>query len=264
MPPSATKTAARAKDTVKEPTKQAAAKASTTTVVALRHVAFETAGILEDLFAKRGWSFSYLDVPTANLADFDPLAPDLLLILGGPIGVNDTQNYPFLTQETALIKRRLDEDKPTLGICLGAQLIAKALGARVYKGPAPEIGWKPLLLTAGGKISPIQHLSADKTFMFHWHGDTFDLPKDSVLLAGTETCLHQAFAWGTGTLAFQCHPEVRAAELENWFVGHAVELSQSAVATVRMLRADTLRYGKALERQGAACLGDWLDGLGLK
>ncbi|TAL01377.1 MAG: glutamine amidotransferase [Rhodospirillaceae bacterium] len=237
--------------------------ASTTTVVALRHVAFETLGILEDLFAKRGWAFSYVDVPTADLANFDPLKPDLLVVLGGPIGVNDAQDYPFLTLELALLKKRLEADKPTLGICLGAQLIAKALGANVYRGPAPEIGWRPLLLTAAGHASPVKHLSADRTFMFHWHGDTFDLPQGAALLAGTETCLHQVFAWGNGTLAFQCHPEVRTRELENWFVGHTVEIAKSAVTTVRMLRTDTLRYGPALEKQGAACIGEWLDSLKL-
>jgi len=263
MPPSSTKTVNRLKESAKESSKSAVAK-TTTTVVAFRHVAFETLGILEDLFAVRGWSFSYVDVPSANLSDFDPLAPDLLVVLGGPIGVNDTTDYPFLTQELAILKTRLDADKPTLGICLGAQLIAKALGANVYKGPAPEVGWKPLLLTAGGMISPIRHLSAAQTFMFHWHGDTFDLPKDAVLLAGTETCLHQIFAWGSGTLAFQCHPEVRGVELENWFVGHCVEIAHNPLANVRMLRADTRRYAPALERQGALCLGEWLDALQLK
>ena len=97
-----------------------------TSVVALRHVAFETLGTLEGLFAKRGWNVSYVDVPTANLASFDSLKPDLLIVLGGPITATDDLNYPFLAQEVDILKKRLAADKPTLGICLGAQLIARA------------------------------------------------------------------------------------------------------------------------------------------
>src|SRR6266700_2485060 len=106
------------------------------TVAAWRHVAFETLGTLERLFAARGWKQSYLDIPTADLASVDPLAPDLLVVLGGPISVNDTVDYPFLPQELALLQRRLAADKPTLGICLGAQLIARALGASVRPATA--------------------------------------------------------------------------------------------------------------------------------
>ncbi len=235
-----------------------------TSVVALRHVAFETLGTLESLIAKRGWISSYIDVPTADLSTFDPLKPDLLIVLGGPINATDDLNYPFLAQEVDILKKRLAADKPTLGICLGAQLIARALGAAVYRGPAPEIGWGPLLLTAAGHASPVKYLAAQHTFMFHWHGDTFDLPQGAVLLAGTETCLHQAFMWGSHTLAFQCHPEVRVAELENWYVGHAVEIEAAEAVNVRTLRADSRRFGPSLEKQGAACFTQWLDSLGLK
>ena len=235
-----------------------------TSVAAWRHVAFETLGTLERLFGERGWTHSYLDIPTADLTRVDPLAADLLVVLGGPITATDDANFPFLAREAELLKQRIAADKPTLGICLGAQLIARALGAALYKGPAKEIGWGPLLLTAAGTASPIKYLAAEHTFMFHWHGDTFDLPKGAVLLAGTETCLHQAFSFGQNTLAFQCHPEVRVEELENWFVGHVHEIETSSRTNVRKLRADSHRYAPTLEKQGAACFNQWLDGLGLK
>ena len=163
-------------------------------VTALRHVAFEDAGILEGLFAARGWTFDYIEAPVADWAAFDPLAPDLLVVLGGPIGAYEEHLYPFLTPELALIKARLHADKPTLGLCLGAQLIARALGAAVYPGPEKEIGWKPLILTAAGSVSPVIHLAAEHSFMFHWHGDTFDLPAGDTLLAGTEVCPHHIFS----------------------------------------------------------------------
>ena len=231
-------------------------------VSVLRHVAFEDLGILEELFAARGWPVTYIEAPVADWTKFDSLNPDLLVVLGGPIAVYDERQYPFLTPEIAAIKRRLEADKPTLGICLGAQLIAKALGAAVYPGREKEIGWRPLLMTKIGNASPVRHLAGTETFMFHWHGDTFDLPKDAVLLAGTEVCLHQAFRWGTSTLAFQCHPEVRAADLEKWYVGHTVELTASHT-NARHLRADAVRYGAMLEHQGKRCFNEWLDSLHL-
>ena len=232
-------------------------------VTVLRHVAFEDLGILEGLFAARKWPVNYVEVPVADWKTFDPLAADLLVVLGGPIGVYEEHLYPFLTFELAALKARLAAGKATLGLCLGAQLIAKALGAAVYPGPEKEIGWGPLLLTAAGLASPVRHLAAEHTFMFHWHGDTFDLPEGATLLAGTEICLHQAFSWGAATLAFQCHPEVRALDLEKWFVGHAVEIAAARGVNVPRLRDDTRRYGAALERQGKLLFTEWLDGLKL-
>jgi GMP synthase (glutamine-hydrolysing) len=240
-----------------------ARKPVTVTVTALRHVAFEDLGILEDLFAARGWAVTYIEAPVADWSKFDPLAPDLLVVLGGPIGVYEEEIYPFLTVEIAAIKTRLEAGKPTLGLCLGAQLIATALGSDVYPGSEKEIGWKPLLLTDAGGGGPIRHLAAEHTFMFHWHGDTFDLPKDAVLLAGTEVCPNQIFTWGESTLAFQCHPEVRARDLEKWFVGHAVEIAAAKATNVPHLRDGTRRYGTALEQQGKKLFGEWLDSLKL-
>ena len=226
-------------------------------------MAFEDLGILEELFAARRWKVTYVEAPVADWGAFDAVKPDLLVVLGGPIGANDENFYPFLKDELAALGRRLKADKPTLGICLGAQLIAKALGAAVYRAAEKEIGWKPLLLSQVGYASPVKHLSAEHTFMFHWHGDTFDLPDGAALLAGTASSLHQAFAWGKATLAFQCHPEVRARDLEKWFVGHAAELSHTAGVNAKMLRGDTLRYGAALETQSKLCFGEWLDSLDL-
>lgn len=98
--------------------------------------------------------------------------------------------------------------------------------------------------------------------MLHWHGDTFDLPSGATLLASTELCRHQAFSWRGAALAFQCHPEVRTATMERWFIGHASELAAAKIQ-VPQLRADTQRLGTALEAQGSRCFADWLDGVGL-
>lgn len=233
------------------------------TVAVIRHVAFEDLGVLADLFETRGWEVTYIEAPVADWSGFDPLAPDLLVVLGGPIGVYEDDLYPFLKQELAALEKRLKADKPTLGICLGAQLIAGALGARVYPNREKEIGWSPLILSAAGYRSPLRHVGAEFTFMFHWHGDTFDLPKDATLLAGTGVCLHQAFSWGRNTLAFQCHPEVLGRDLEKWFVGHAVEIAATQGTHVKTLRMDTRRYAATLETQARLCFDEWLESLKL-
>src|SRR5690606_19806428 len=137
----------------------------------------------------------------------------LLVILGGPIGVYETQDYPFLQQEIDLLKVRLEQNLPTLGICLGAQLIAHALGADVYAGPHKEIGWSKLTLSQA-KNNPLTALNESK--VLHWHGDTFDLPANAELLASSTLYSNQAFRVGNNILALQFHAEVAAASLEKW------------------------------------------------
>lgn len=232
------------------------------TAIAIRHVAFEDMGTFAAVLSERGIDLRYVDAGVDDLARLDSCAPDLLVILGGPIGAYEDESYPFILDEIRLLERRLAADLPTLGICLGAQMMARALGARVYPGPAKEIGWSPLTLTEAGRASPLVHLDGDKPSMLHWHGDTFDLPAGATLLASTTLCRHQAFSWGRSALAFQCHPEARTAHLEHWFIGHASEITAAGLS-VPQLRADTASFGPALEAQGAKCFSDWLARVGL-
>lgn len=226
--------------------------------LALRHVAFEDLGLLEPLLARRGHTVQYLDVPVTPLAGVDPLAADLLVVLGGPIGVYESPLYPFLDSELALLAARLAARRPTLGICLGSQLMAKALGSRVYPSGAKEIGWAPLTLTSEGARSPLRHFGA--TAVLHWHGDTFDLPEGATRLASTAACANQAFSWGGGSaLALQFHGEAFGTALEAWFVGHTGEIAATPGISVPQLRADTARHSDALQRQGTACFDEWLN-----
>jgi hypothetical protein len=120
----------------------------------------------------------------------------LLIVLGGPIGAYETDTYPFLAAEIALLERRLMHDRPTLGICLGSQLMAKALGARVFPGPLKEIGWGRIDLTEAGAGSSLASLGSEDSEVLHWHGDTFDLPAGAVRLACNANYENQAFAFG--------------------------------------------------------------------
>lgn len=227
------------------------------TVIALRHVMFEDAGLISRVLRERGLRLDYVDVPSSDLTQLDALSPALLVVLGGPVGVHEDEDYPWLKLETALIRARLEARRPTLGICLGAQLMANAMGARVYPGPAKEIGWAPLTLTEEGQRSLLVHV--DGTPVLHWHGDTFDLPEDAVRLASTELTPNQAFAIGDYALGLQFHLEAYGQDLERWFVGHAVEIAATPAVNVRALRADSEKYSLALERCSRLALCTWLD-----
>lgn len=173
-------------------------------VAVIRHMAFEDMGIFGEVLAQRGCSVSTLDAGIDNLADAIREA-DLAVILGGPIGVYETERYPFLKEELLALENRLAAGRPTLGICLGAQLIAAALGARVYPGGKKEIGWSGIRLTGAGERSCLAALASQP--VLHWHGDTFDLPQSAQLLASSAVYENQAFSLGNNVLALQFHAE---------------------------------------------------------
>lgn len=223
------------------------------TLLALRHVPFEDLGSFEPLLAEAGYAIRYVDAPTANFAALARQHWALVVVMGGPISVNATDDYPFLAAELHFIERRLNADAPLLGVCLGSQFMAKALGARVYPGKQAEIGWQALTLTSAGRNSPLRHLSAP---VFHWHGETFDLPAGAVHLASTAVCENQAFRYGRA-LAMQFHPEVTARGLEQWYVGHGGELHAQGIAPAD-LRHAAQQHAAALREQAGGFLQEWL------
>lgn len=231
--------------------------------LAIRHVHFEDCGTLSEVLRDRGFRLRYVDVSRADLRAIDPVAPDLLIGLGGPIGVYDSKLYPWITDELGLFERRLAAAKPTLGFCLGAQMLARALGARVYPARVKELGWKPLQLTPAGEQSAVAPLAGGATSMLHWHGDTFDLPSGATLLASTADIPHQIYDWGGCVLAFQCHPEIRAADIESWLIGHACEIASTARVDAALLRRDTARLAPSLAAHARSTFESWLASVGL-
>jgi len=226
-----------------------------------RHVPFEGLGLLEPVLSARGADIRIIEVPLADLADHDPLAADLLVVLGGPLGTNDTEEFPFLESEIAAIGHRLEHEAPVLGICLGAQLMARALGARVSPARRKEIGWAPIDLTDNGRAGCLGRLGEDRPVVLHWHGDNFELPKGALSLASSENCPCQAFAIGDHALGLQFHLEVPPEQLEQWFVGHIVEIGSARGVEVTQMRADTREYGPALARTAPRVFEHWLDRL---
>ncbi|MGH6674335.1 MAG: glutamine amidotransferase [Xanthobacteraceae bacterium] len=228
------------------------------TCLAIRHVAFEDLGLLGPLVAARGYDVRYHDAGIETFAADSLIAPDLVIVLGGPIGVYERDTYPFIAHEIAGVAARLDSGKPILGICLGAQMMAAALGARVAPGPVKEIGYAPVTLSAAGRASVLAPLGGSS--VLHWHGDNCDLPAGCEGLASTAQCPVQAFARTPSQLALQFHLETEPARFEAWLVGHTVELGKAGIDP-RELRQQVHALGPALRAVAHPVLAAWLDSL---
>jgi GMP synthase (glutamine-hydrolysing) len=231
----------------------------TKTAAVIRHVHFEDLGTFEEPLARAGYELRYYDVGRRGLPACDPAATDLLIVLGAPIGVYEEDKYPFLRDEIDLLTARCCAGRPTFGICLGAQLVARALGASVYPSGIKEIGWGPVDLTDAASTTPLRHLAG--TMVLHWHGDTFDLPQGAVHLASTAPCRNQAFSLGSNILCVQFHPEVEpTAGIEPWLVGHAAELGSAGIDP-RQLRDGAKAAGPSLSANARIMFAEWLEGL---
>lgn len=190
-----------------------------TKVLALRHMYSGSMFNVQTVFEKQGFETSHVEGYSVDLSKLDALEPDVLVVMGGAMGVYEADLYPYLHHEIRILKERVAADKPTLGICLGSQLMAASQGCRVFKGPqGREHGFLPIALTDAGNDSPLQHLGAEKTNVLHMHGDTFDLPENATLLASTDLYKNQAYRIGNNCFATQFHPEFNQVGFENLLV----------------------------------------------
>ncbi len=169
----------------------------------LQHESFESLGCIEDWIKEREYPVSstrfYQSSVLPNLSDFD-----FLIVMGGPMGVYDEDKYPWMKDEKLFIRKAIENDKTVLGICLGSQLIAAAMGAKVRRNEYKEIGWFPIQIRNDYKIFnglPKEIMSA------HWHGDTFDIPKGAIHIAESSACKNQAFIFNEKVIGLQFHLE---------------------------------------------------------
>ncbi|MCL4435814.1 MAG: type 1 glutamine amidotransferase [Thaumarchaeota archaeon] len=175
----------------------------------------EHLGVLEELLMQRSVAYKYVKLfEGESIPDLEPYSG--VILLGGPMNVYEEKEYPFLRHEDRLIKSALKRGTPLLGICLGAQLIAKAAGARVYRGREKEIGWYTLYLTPEARLDRLFRGFEAQMTVFQWHGDTFDVPEGGVRLAGSSLFTNQAFLIGAATYALQFHLEVSAEMIREW------------------------------------------------
>jgi GMP synthase-like glutamine amidotransferase len=182
-------------------------------VLAFRHVPFEHLGLIADSLREHAIQCEYVDLPE------NPRLPaveeaDGLIFMGGPMSVND--DLPYIRQELRLIDEAVARGKPVLGVCLGSQLIAKALGGRVYRNPVKEIGWYPVRFTEAARTDRLFAGLAGPELVFHWHGETFDLPPGAELLASSDACLQQAYRVGGNVYGLQFHLEVTPEMIADW------------------------------------------------
>jgi len=233
------------------------------TCLVWQHLPHEGPGVFGDLLRTRGWQLVTTEVTAP--ADISPEAEDadLLLILGGSMSVHETDRHPFLRAEIDCCTRRLALDRPTLGICLGAQVMAAALGARVRPMEQREIGWFPLQPEAWtARDSEAWGLTARTRTVLHWHDDTFDLPEGAKRLAGSAVTPNQGFRWGRNGYALQFHLEVPAAEIRLWTREHTRGKDEGdSVQVAREIEDGALRHGPDAAGNAGIFLNAWLSRL---
>ncbi len=226
------------------------------TALVLRHLHIAHLGNLEGVLRDHGYDIRYVDVAEASPHGLPD--PDLVVVLGGDMGVYEKDEHGFLEGELAYLRERLAAERPTLGICLGAQLIAEALGETVRRGKTVEIGFREVTPTEAGRDSPLRHVSGVP--VMQWHSDTFGLPSGAVRLASSSAYSNEAFALGDYALAVQFHPELTADMYESWISGGLVELASLDIDPDQ-LRRDALANGPAMEAASVAMFGEWLEAL---
>ncbi|UOE43760.1 glutamine amidotransferase-related protein [Agromyces larvae] len=224
----------------------------------LRHDPAIGLGNLEPVLRGRGFDVRVVDTPQTDVSQLDALAPDLVVVLGGEEAAYDTDRHPYLADEIALLRSRIAAEAPVFGVCLGAQLIAATLGARVYRGERKEVGWLEVTPTDAGADSPVRHFAGVPTVQ--WHGDHYELPEGVELLASSAQYPNQAYRRGDWLLAVQFHPEVDERIHADWLAAWGDELPAYGWTRERMLDAQAAE-GPRAAAASAALLNEYLDGI---
>ncbi len=222
-------------------------------LLAIYHISCEKLGIFKSVFERAGYSIKYADASKADLSWDKVKNYDAFVILGGPMGVYEDKKYPFIKIEKLLVRNITKTKKPLLGICFGSQLIASALGGRVFKGKKKEIGWYKVDFT-GPRPLATGHKSLSA---FQWHGDTFTLPKGAKKLASSILFKNQGFLFGKNILALQFHLEVTEKMVKEWIKEYSEELKKEGLDPKKIL-SDTKKNIRSLNAFGTDLIKSWL------
>ncbi len=220
-------------------------------VLVCQHVPHEILGTFHPLLKDEGIRIRYVNFSRHPHAEPQVTGYDGLILLGGPMNVDEEGKYPFLTHELKMIEEAMKMEIPVLGICLGSQLIAKTLGAKIHANTHSEIGWHKVDLTKEGQENPLLNPLSSHPYLFEWHHDSFELPKDSHWLAKSSRCPHQAFRYGKKTYGFQFHLEVDEDMIEKWLHDpkHQAFLRNSSEhPSEKKIRQETQEHISALKK----------------
>lgn len=238
--------------------------------IVLQHVAFEGPARLSPLLLERGLTLDVRRLDRGEPAPDRMAAGELLVVMGGPMGVGDLEGpeHPFLREELRLLRRCVEEDAPVLGVCLGAQLLAFAAGAAVHpmtRGDGArcyEVGWAPIRFHPSGAADPILGGLPAEALALHWHGDAFELPAGARRLASTELCPNQAFQLGARMFGLQFHCEAGAEHVEEFLRADAAFVTRvNGPGGVEQIRRDTERCAPSSWAVGQHFLGNILDAM---
>lgn len=226
------------------------------TICSIHHIHCEMLGTVADVLKQEGIAIDYVRTFQGQPVPRDLSGHDGLIVMGGPMGVYEQNQHAHLRDEIRLIQHALREEKPILGVCLGSQLLAAALGAPVTKGQQKEIGWLPVTLTDAAAQDSIWSEAPRRFTAMVWHGDIFELPRGAVTLASTELTEQQAFRYGKNAYGILFHMEVTEKMVGDWVAEFAKELRDAQIDG-RPIIAHASKHLPALQKIGDAVFRGW-------
>lgn len=227
-------------------------------VLVFQHDPLEDLGIFARLLEREHLGFRCIRLFQGELPTQDWEEIKAAVFLGGPMSVHEEERYPFLRWEKTIIRTAIKQGIPILGVCLGAQLIAAATGAEVYRGNFNEIGWYPISITLEGQMDSLLGYLPEKPTVFQWHGDGFELPRGAQRLASSTHYDNQAFRIGRNVYGLQFHLEVTPSMIESWMHQHWKELAQVPYISSDKIRADTRSYSQTLKYYGERFFSEFI------
>jgi len=236
-------------------------------LLVLQHVAHELLGTLNPLLKRAGFRIRYVNFARHPEAQPSLQGYDGMVVLGGPMSVSDADRLPHLTAEMRLIEQAMKQNLPVLGICLGAQLIAKTLGAEVYPNQEKEIGWYDVSPTGAAESDPLLTEFQEREKIFQWHGDTFDIPKTSSHLAFSNLCSNQAFRYDANVYGFQFHLEVDEPMIHRWLRGPENRKEIAALGgtnTPERIHQETPEHMARLNQLSERIFGEFINLFGIE
>src|SRR5438552_14003031 len=227
-------------------------------VLVFQHDPFEDLGFFAEVLEKQGADYRVIRLFHGEMPAEEWENVTALIILGGPMSVDEEESFPFLRWEKRIIRAAIDEAVPILGICLGAQLIASTLGTQVFHGPVKEIGWSPISITPHGQVDSLLGYLPESATVFQWHSDGFELPAGAIRLASSVNYENQAFRLGRNIYGLQFHLEVTPRMVARWVDERSKDLAQALYILPDKILADTQSYAPALKYYGERFLSEFI------